>query len=271
MTPEAVQVAAAFSALRGEDVLWVERLSGGSSHPSWRVTTATGVYAVRLYTTNHSAYSQTQLLTYLMQQGVPVPKVAFVGTYRAQHLLALGWVEGLTVAEALRTQPDRAEQLGEVFGEMHAQLHAVPVTPEMRAALRVVSAPGQAAGTPVLVHLDYHLLNVMTDGSIITGVIDWENVRLGDARYDVARTLSILCADPSIRALPQALRQVVRTFRQGYLEGYRHAARPASLTTLPQFLAWSRNFMLRDLGGRLDSQQATSIERWSRWWQHQSG
>jgi aminoglycoside phosphotransferase (APT) family kinase protein len=51
-------------------------------------------------------------------------------------------------------------------------------------------------------HLDYHLLNVMTDGSSVISVIDWENVRLDDARLDVARTLSILCADPSIRALP---------------------------------------------------------------------
>ena len=118
-----------------------------------------------------------------------------------------------------------------------------------------------------LVHLDYHLLNVMTDGSIVTGVIDWENVRLGDARYDVARTLSILCADPSIRALPKALRQVVRTFRRGYLEGYGHTAGPASLTALAPFLAWSGQFMLRDLGGRCNAQAEVNIERWSRWWQ----
>lgn len=205
-------VTTAFSALSGEDVLEVLQLSGGSSLPSWQVRTASGIYAARLYAAEPPAYSQAQLLRYLAQQGFPVPEVVFVGTYRGQHLLALGWVGGVTVAEVLRAQPDRAQRLGQRFGEVHAQLHAVPITPEMHAALPVVRVPGQLASTPVLVHLDYHLLNVMTDGSIVTGVIDWENVRLGDARYDVARSLSILCADPSIRALPRALRQVVRTF-----------------------------------------------------------
>lgn len=176
----------------------------------------------------------------------------------------------MTVAEVLRAQPERAQRLGQRFGEVHAQLHAVPVTPEMRAALQVVRAPGQLVSTPVLVHLDYHLLNVMTDGSIVTGVIDWENVRLGDARYDVARSLSILCADPNIRALPGEFRQVVRTFGRGYLEGYRHTAGLASLTTLAPFLAWSGRFMVRDLGGRCGPQAELRIERWSRWWQYQN-
>ena len=268
MTPE--RVATAFVALSGEAVLEARRLSGGSSLPSWQVTTAVNTYAARLYADEHPAYGQARLLNYLSQQGFPVPEVAFVGTYQAQHLLALSWVEGLTVAEALRAQPDRAEQLGQTFGEVHARLHAVSVTPEIHALLRVVT-PEQSTGTPVLVHLDYHLLNVMTDGNVVTGVIDWENVRLGDARYDVARSLSILCADPSIRALPRALRQVVRTFRQGYLEGYQHTAGSESLTTSAPFLVWAGQFMVRDLGGNFDSQAAASIERWTRWWQHQSG
>lgn len=170
------------------------------------MTTTAGAYAERLYAAEPSAYGQAQLLNYLTRQDFPVPEVVFVGTYRAQHLLALGWVGGMTVAEALRAQPSRAQWLGRTFGEVHARLHAVPVTPEMHAALQVVKAPGLSTGTPVLVHLDYHLLNVMTDGSSITGVIDWENVRLGDTRFDVARSLSILCADPSMRALPRALR-----------------------------------------------------------------
>ncbi len=187
MIPE--RVATGFSALSGEDLLVVRRLSGGSSHPSWQVTTADGTYAARLYADANPAYGQARLLSHLTQQGFPVPKVAFVGTYQAQHLLALAWVKGLAVAEALRAQPDQARHLGQTFGEVHAQLHAVPVTSEMHAALQTVKAPGLLAGTTVLVHLDYHLLNVMTNGSIVTGVIDWENVRLGDARYDVARSL----------------------------------------------------------------------------------
>ena len=108
MTSE--DVATAFSTLSGQVALEVRQLSGGSGNPSWRVTTADGVYATRFYNTPHPAYGQAQLLRYLAQHSFPVPKVAFVGTYQARHLLALGWVRGLTVAEALRAQPGRAQQ-----------------------------------------------------------------------------------------------------------------------------------------------------------------
>lgn len=269
MTPDAAQVASAFSALSGGNVLLVDRLSGGSGIPSWRVTTPEGAYAARLYSDRHTAaaYGQAKLLSYLAEQSYPVPEVTLVGTYEAQHLLALSWVNGLTVAEALRAQPDRAERLGKAFGEVHARLHAVPVTPEIRAVLRNIREPELPADTAVLVHLDYHPLNVMTDRGVVTGVIDWENVGLGDARYDVARSLSILCADPSIRALPGPLRQVVRSFRKGYVNGYQRAAGQDATTKLEPFLKWAGNFMLEDLRGRFDSRAVASIERWTRWWQ----
>lgn len=261
-------VATTFSALSGQAVLEVQQLSGGSSNPSWRVTTADGVYATRFYDAAPSAYSQAQLLSYLLTQGVPVPEVAFVGTYGAHHFLALSWVQGLTVAEALRAHPDLAQHLGRLFGEAHARLHAVSVTPELRAALQLLGSPEQPVSTPVLLHLDYHLLNVLTDGSMITGVLDWENVRLGDARYDAARSLSILCADPSIRALPLPFRQVVRAFRRSYVRGYQQVMGEASLMALAPFLVWSGRFMLDDLKGRSSLEEVKNIERWSAWWQH---
>ena len=259
-------VATAFSALSGRGVLEVQQLPGGSGSPSWRVTAADGVYAARLYNAPQPAYGQAQLLRYLAQQGFPVPEVAFVGTYQAHHLLALSWVQGLTVAEALRAQPGRAQQLGQIFGEAHARLHTVPVTPELHAVLRLLGSPEQPTSTPVLLHLDYHPLNVLTDGTVITGVIDWENVRLGDARYDAARSLSILCADPNIRALPTLFRQGVRTFRRSYVRGYQDVMGEASLTALAPFLLWSGQFMLNDLGGRATPKEAKDIERWSAWW-----
>jgi len=33
-----------------------------------------------------------------------------------------------------------------------------------------------------LLHLDYHLLNVLTDGKQITGIVDWTNAHAGDPR-----------------------------------------------------------------------------------------
>lgn len=149
MTPE--RVATAFAVLSGEAVLEVRRLSGGSSVPFWQVTTAAERYAVRSYADKHLAYAQAQLLSYMAQQGFPASAVTFVGTYRAQHLLALSWVGGRTLAEALQLQPERAERLGRT-GEVQAQLHALPVPPELRAALPVIGVPGQPDNAPVSVH-----------------------------------------------------------------------------------------------------------------------
>lgn len=259
MTPE--EVAEACSALSGEAVLEARRLAGGSSLPSWRVRAATGAYAARLYPDARPVYGQARLFNYLKRQGFPVPGVAFVGSYGDRHLLALEWLGGLTVAEALQADPERSWELGQAFGRTHAQLHAVPVTDEMRQNLPTLGL--DPCPPPVLVHLDYHLLNVLTDGETVTGVIDWENVRLGSARHDVARTLSILCADPNVRALPRPLRRTVRTFRRGYLEGYRSRAGPGSLAELAPFLAWAGAFMLRDLEGRLEPLAAGTLRRWS--------
>lgn len=266
MTPEADLVVSAFTALSGNAVLSVERLSGGSSVPAWRVSSPKSVYGVRLYADRHAAYGQASLLRYLAAQRYPVPEVAFLGTHGAQHLLALSWLEGTTVAEALLAHTDRAQTLGSAFGEAHARLHAVPVTPELRATLAQVVTPEPTADRPVLVHLDYHLLNVMTDGRTVTGVLDWENVRLGDARHDVARTLSILCADPSIRALPGPLRGVVRRFRKGYLNGYGQVAGTDATAGLGPFLEWAGHFMLADLGGRFDARAEATLKRWTKWW-----
>lgn len=112
----------------------------------------------------------------------------------------------------------------------------------------------------------------MTDGRTVTGVIDWENVRLGDARYDLARydlarTLSILCIDPSIRALPRAQRVGVRDLRQGYLAGYREGRTTSSSSgPLAPFLAWAGGFMLADLSHRLEPPDAETIRRWADRW-----
>lgn len=271
VTSEAAQIATAVSALGGDKVLSVTQLPGSSSLPSWRVSTPKGVYAARLYPPDRAANAdrQSRLLSYLADQRYPVPKVALVGTQNARPLLALRWTRGLTVAGVLREQPSRAEPLGTAFGRAHARLHVVPVTSELRTALQRLP-PRPNGGTQVLVHFDYHLLNVMTDGEGITGVIDWENVRLGDARYDVARSLSIFCVDPGFRLLPGWQRQVVRRSRQGYLRGYRQVAGPGALSGLAPFLAWSGRFMRRDLEPRLDARAAAHIERWASRWRYRS-
>lgn len=43
--------------------------------------------------------------------------------------------------------------------------------------------------TPVLVHGDLIMHNLLTDGKRLTGVLDWEYAQYGDAFYDLARVI----------------------------------------------------------------------------------
>lgn len=118
---------------------------------------------------------------------------------------------------------------------------------------------------PALIHLDFHPSNVLVKGEV-TGVLDWENVRLGDARADVARTLSILSVDPAVSKLPRAGRQLRRRFRLAYLAGYVSLTGENALAELKPYLAWAGDFMRRDLASRLKPEEALMIERWTRRW-----
>ena len=117
------------------------------------------------------------------------------------------------------------------------------------------------AGDAVL-HLDYHFLNVLCDGSSVIAVLDWENVRRGCPLADVARTLSILSVDPALSKLPAQSRAVLRRFRRAYQKGYSEAG--GDLQGLEPFLAWAGQFMQTDLGIGVE---LTEIERWTKKWQ----
>src|SRR4030042_1376357 len=55
-------------------------------------------------------------------------------------------------------------------------------------------AAGLNCGT--FVHMDFHPLNVLSDGRNITGVVDWTNAAAGDARADLAWTVTLLRMGP---------------------------------------------------------------------------
>jgi Phosphotransferase enzyme family len=50
-----------------------------------------------------------------------------------------------------------------------------------------------------VVHLDFTPLNLLTDASYITHVVDWEGLRAGDASFDLATLLFHGYADPTLR------------------------------------------------------------------------
>ena len=79
---------------------------------------------------------------------------------------------------------------------------------------------------PVLVHGDYSMANLLVDGTDLTGVIDWEWVRIGEANEDLAW----FCARPWRFGEPASL----GAGGLGSIESFLHAYQEASGTTVDQ-------------------------------------
>ena len=118
-----------------------------------------------------------------------------------------------------------------------------------------------------LVHLDYHPLNVMTDGERVTGVLDWTNARAGDPRADYARTLTILRLDSG--------RPATRAGRPPGVRGGVAARLPAhggETFGHGTYYAWAGAVMLRDRGPRPDrpggmtARELGRVRAWTERW-----
>jgi aminoglycoside phosphotransferase (APT) family kinase protein len=167
---------------------------------------------------------------------------------------------------------------------MHARIHAVhvpgsaalpvwaPRAEDADAALHTRLQELTESSAAVLLHLDFHPLNIMTDSTRITGVLDWANVAVGDARVDVARTVTILRLVPTppgpMRSLTFGLRWVLEA---AWRSGYQAVTGPFS--DMAPFYAWAGAMMERDLAtkiGRpgiwLKSSDLAGIHRWTQRW-----
>jgi aminoglycoside phosphotransferase (APT) family kinase protein len=189
--------------------------------------------------------------------------------------LLLDWCAGMMLVEALGRWPERASDLGAACGEMLARIHSVtvPVEHQDHAWLRW---GGLTPDDPLsrqlvafarhdrLLHLDFHPLNVLTDGERITAVLDWANAHSGDPRADLARAISIIRLDAG-DAPPEA-RPILLAFERGLRGGYSATAGP--LLDMPLFHIWAGRAMLHDLSPRLTTNpaQAARIRRWIRLW-----
>jgi Ser/Thr protein kinase RdoA (MazF antagonist) len=208
--------------------------------------------------------------------GVPVPEVCAEGNWRGHFALLLSWLPGWPIAEELRRRPSQAWQMGALFGQAQASIHQVGAPtplderpdawidwlgPEESALAERLRASGYAGG--ILLHLDYHPLNALTDGETITGIIDWGNACAGDPRADAARTVAILRLDYSGRLSPQE-RAVRRQFERGWRVGYERQAGP--LRDMAPFYAWAGAMMQRDLATKRAHDDLARIRRWTERW-----
>ena len=241
----------------------IERVSGGRDTALFRVERGGERYALRVFRPGEGgvARREAEVMRSALEGGLPVPRVCAAGMWQDRAALLLSWRPGRPVAHELAARPWRAWPLGVMFGLAQAAIHRTPAPEALRAAGRGWinwAGPGEEAlaarlretdpREDRLIHLDYHLLNAMTDGERITGVLDWTNARAGDPRADYARTLTILRLDLGTTS-PLAL-AVVRVFEAGWRRGYRRTAgRPADMAP---YYAWAGAVMLRDRGPRPD-------------------
>ncbi len=180
---------------------------------------------------------------------VPVPTVVDRVDLGDQTGLLLSRVAGLPAAELADCSVAEAFRRGTSCGALHRLLATVPapagVPPVDGAAVDEAAVDGKAVDgvAPVLLHLDLHPLNVLVDPSgQVVAVLDWANAAVGPAELELARTASILTADPQAVAWQQDAR--CRALAEGWRQESGWDGVP------DQARAWAWAYMLADLSHR---------------------
>ena len=267
-------------------------VTGGADAALWRVDDGDQTYALRLLQASQvvQGHNESVVMRAAAQAGVPVPRVIATDIWRERPALLMTWCPGETMAAALMTDPTRTRTLGLAFGRTQAAIHAVPAPPGLArttttwldwarpdAALRD-RLQRLATGPDVLLHLDYHPLNVLVGEGEITAVIDWANARGGDRRADLARTAAILHFSPVEMHMPvveaAAFRRAVTA---GWRAGYLSVAPP--VRNMAPFYAWAGQGMIHDLSPRLGRPELPwltaayldRIQSWANSWRRRAG
>jgi hypothetical protein len=161
--------------------------------------------------------------------------------------MLLSWVPGVTLVDALLRDPAGAERLGNVVGATQRKLHEVVAPADVARPDHWMTVPDIALPPgEALLHLDYHWLNVLVDGTAVTGVLDWENARRGAPILDIARTYTLLNIEPSLQSLPADRRAAGAMFARGWADGYG----PEAVDIPPWAHVWAASVMLADLSPR---------------------
>ncbi len=248
---------------------------GGTDTAIWRVEHGARTSALRVFRPEQAATHQREIeaMEAARQANVPVPTIYASGVWHDRPVLLLSWSPGVPLWQAIRRHPWRVWSLGMAFGRTQAQIHRIPPPASwhhqrpdwigwagaeeqrLQTALQRVAQP-----VPALLHLDYHPLNVLADGTHITAVLDWANTRAGDPRADVARTYTILMVEPFVPGRqPLALSLVRRLLTWSWRRGYEQVA--GKLSDMAWFYVWAGAVMVRDLAPRVNNPQS--------WWQPQ--
>lgn len=284
-----IDPAAILAALGVAGVTEIVPVTGGQDTAIWRVVAGGEAYALRLFRAGEGRKCRREVAAMrAAADGIPVPAVRAEGEWEGRPALLLAWVPGRTVRDAMRGQPWRIVAYGRMCGAMQARLHALPAPsgpeypPErwlhwagpLDAPLRV-RLQAAARRPYALCHMDYHPLNVMTDGRAVTGVLDWPNALPADPRADLARTVALLRFPPNTR-LKFVERLAMRLFLAGWWRGYRRAA--GRVMGMAPFFAWAGTATLMDQAAKRDPPEVARLpasfdplRRWTARWRRRAG
>lgn len=259
------------AALGVKDPAELSPVGGGWDTSLWRVVSADGIsYALRVFQPEQATrcHREAVVMRTLREQGLPVPAVQAESVEGEQPALLLEWCPGQPILNQIQARPWRVWHLGRAMGRVHAQLHQLPVPDALAGELPRVAQDVPGSGSRFsIVHMDFHPLNVMSDGNEVTGVLDWANVGVGDPRADLARTVTLLRLAPMPPDVPATLQRASRALLEvAWRQGYR-ALLP--IEGLDPFYVWAGELMERDLRPKLGRPgvwlQETDLLRIRRW------
>ncbi|MBB6455337.1 aminoglycoside phosphotransferase (APT) family kinase protein [Salirhabdus euzebyi] len=253
-----------------------EEVHGGRDSQVYKLIHNDVVYALRILPSplHEQFLMEEEKIKMALENGIPVPKIYSVRIIEDYSVMLMEWCHGKTVFQELIENPNKANELGFEFGRIQASINKVSFssvhkesrswllhTPEEAQLLEKV--PHESMSHRLL-HLDYHPLNVLTDGKQIVGVIDWANATFGDYRFDVSRTKAIL----GLEGAKHLHEEVLMEFEQGWRKGYEHILLKSLETVegLPLFNAWAGLRMKRDLADVLTDEDYERIEVWIQKW-----
>lgn len=287
---EALDPFAVLAALGVTDATAVTPVHGGQDAAIWRVEHGGHISALRVFRPDQlrGVRRETQTIRAAIASGLPVPDVRVEGVWNERPAMLLAWCPGETLLTAIQRQPWRVWMFGALFGRMQAHIHAAtapeslrgvpdawldwagPLDARLRDRLRAT-----ATRADTLLHLDYHPLNVMTDGGHITGVLDWPNARAGDPRADLARTVVLLHFRPAVSVRPHeaaAVRLLLRAWWYGYqrVAGPVHDMGPFYALAGAQTV-WDQERKVGLPGRAIQSRDLDPLRRWTAAWMRRIG
>jgi aminoglycoside phosphotransferase (APT) family kinase protein len=255
------------------DALSIDSVKGGEDALLWRVETPGKSYALRVMRPEqaHVADREATAMRAAIAAGIAVPRVYSASTYANRPAMLLDWCPGRTMAAELAERPWRVWALGRALGRAHTRLNRIPAPPDLPSRWRSWAGnPALEERLPAgdrLLHLDFHPLNVMTDGRDVTAVIDWTNTSAGDPRADAARSLAILLVSPMGPTIPKAFGVLRRILAAAYQSGY------GRLESMSPFHLWAATAMLREMAPRAENPahwmrpaDLEPIRKWRNYW-----